>query len=74
VDLQTVQTNIVRADISGLGITTAVFLEKLAACGIKASGLPPTGVRFVTHRHITSAHVQQALGAIKQAGIIEEGL
>ncbi len=61
VDLSTVQTNMVRADISGLGITTAVFLEKLAAYGIKASGLPPTGVRFVTHRHIRREHIEQVL-------------
>jgi threonine aldolase len=61
VDLETVQTNMVRADISGLGIPSAVFLEKLAAYGIKASGLPPTGVRFVTHRHITRAHIDQVL-------------
>jgi len=61
VDLKTVQTNIVRADISGLGITTAVLLEKLAAYGIRASGLPPTGVRFVTHRHITREHIAAVL-------------
>ena len=61
VDLATVQTNMVRADISGLGITTAAFLEKLAASGIKASGLPPAGVRFVTHRHITREHIEQVL-------------
>jgi threonine aldolase len=61
VDLSTVQTNIVRADIGGLGITTAVFLEKLEAYGIKASGLPPTGVRFVTHRHITREHIETVL-------------
>ncbi len=61
VDLSTVQTNMVRADISGLGITSAMFLEKLAAYGIKASGLPPAGVRFVTHRHITAQHIEQVL-------------
>ena len=61
VDLATVQTNMVRADISGLGITTAAFLEKLAASGIKASGLPPAGVRFVTHRHITREHIERVL-------------
>jgi threonine aldolase len=61
VDLSTVQTNMVRADISGLGIPTAVFLEKLAAYGIKASGLPPSGVRFVTHRHISRDHIEQVL-------------
>jgi threonine aldolase len=61
VDLETVQTNMVRVDVSGLGMGTAAFLEKLAASRITASGLPPNGARFVTHRHIKPQHIEQVL-------------
>jgi threonine aldolase len=61
-DLDTVQSNIVRFDVAGLGYTTAGFAEAMRAGGVKVSGgAPPSGVRMVTHRHIDSSSIDQAL-------------
>ena len=66
VDLSSVQTNIVRFDVAGLGYTTASFAEALRSRGIKVSGgAAPSGVRMVTHRHIDNAAVDEALAAIR---------
>src|SRR5216683_2356154 len=61
-DLATVQSNIVRFDVAGLGHTTASFIDAVRAHGVKVSGgAGPSGVRMVTHRHIDDASVVQAL-------------
>jgi threonine aldolase len=65
IDLATVQTNIVRFDVAGLGLTTAAFAEALKARRVRASGgAGPSGVRMVAHRHIDDASVDEALAAI----------
>jgi threonine aldolase len=65
IELETVQTNIVRFDVGGLGHTTASFVEALRKQGIGASGgAVPSGVRMVTHRHIDDDSVDEALAAI----------
>ena len=66
VDLETVQTNMVRLDVSGLGIGTSEFLARLAERRISASGLPPSSVRFVTHRHVGKKHVQEVLETARE--------
>jgi threonine aldolase len=64
IDLATVQTNIVRFDVSGLGYTAATFAEALRGQGISVSGgAGPGGVRMVVHRHIDDEAVLQALEA-----------
>jgi threonine aldolase len=64
IDLSTVQSNIVRFDVAGLGHTTASFTEALRARGVKVSGgAGASGVRMVTHRHIDDAAVEAALSA-----------
>jgi threonine aldolase len=64
--LESVQTNIVRFDVGGLGHTTSSFAQVLAARGIKVSGGPaPSGVRMVVHRHIDDAAIDEALDAIR---------
>ena len=65
IDLETVQSNIVRFDVAGLGHTTATFQRALAEKGIRVSGGgAPSGVRMVVHRHIDDAAVDQALAAV----------
>ena len=67
IDLTTVQTNIVRFDVAGLGLATAAFAEALRRRGVRVSGgAPPSGVRMVTHRHIDDASVDEALSAIAE--------
>jgi threonine aldolase len=66
IDLETVQTNIVRFDVGRLGHVTASFAEALLARGIKVSGgSSPSGVRMVVHRHIDDAAIDEALEAIR---------
>jgi threonine aldolase len=65
IDLETVQTNIVRFDVAGLGLSSAGFAEALKRLGVRVSGgAPPSGVRMVAHRHIDDASVDEALAAI----------
>jgi threonine aldolase len=67
IDLATVQTNIVRLDVSGLGYTTATFAEALRQRGMRVSGgAAPGGVRMVVHRHIDDDAVDEALAATRK--------
>jgi threonine aldolase len=64
-DLATVQTNIVRFDVGGLGHTSASFADSMRTRGVKVSGgAAPSGVRMVTHRHVDDAAIDQALAAV----------
>jgi threonine aldolase len=67
IEVDTVQTNILRFDVGGLGFeTTAAFANALKARGVKVSGgAPPTGVRMVVHRHIDEAAIDEAVSAIR---------
>jgi threonine aldolase len=65
IDLATVQTNIVRFDVGGLGLDTASFAQRLKERGVIVSGgAYPSGVRMVVHRHIDDAAIDQALAAV----------
>jgi threonine aldolase len=64
IDLDTVQSNIVRFDVAGLGLNTAHFSAGLEAYGVKVSGGAGTGVRMVAHRHIDDTSVEEALAAV----------
>jgi threonine aldolase len=59
-DLETVQTNIVRFDISGLGLTAREFIDQLRVHGIKAGGRG-SRIRLVTHRMISRDDVSYVL-------------
>ena len=63
IDLATVQTNIVRFDVAGLGLTSTGFAEALKRHGVSVSGGAGTGVRMVVHRHIDDASIETALAA-----------
>ncbi len=64
IDLSTVETNIVIADLEGS--TSQALLASLEREGIRAV---PTGmhqIRFVTHREILRAHVDTAVSSIRR--------
>lgn len=63
IDLETVQSNIVRFEVGGMGLTAASFADGLARSGVRISGGAGTGVRMVVHRHIDDAAVDEALAA-----------
>src|SRR6266542_4395517 len=65
IDLDSVQSNIVRFDVGGLGHTTASFATALQPSGVRVTGgAGASGVRMVAHRHIDDASVERALAAI----------
>jgi len=64
IDLATVQSNIVRFDVAGMGLTSGTLADGLLRHGIKISGGPGTGVRMVAHRHIDDESVDLALEAM----------
>ena len=64
IDLATVQTNIVRFDVGGLGHTAGSFAEGAAAARRETFRVAPaSGVRMVVHRHIDDAAIDTALAA-----------
>lgn len=64
VDLETVQTNIVLADIAGTGLGVPEFLEYLKGEGVFATSFGDTLVRFVTHHDVTRADVEAAADGV----------
>jgi threonine aldolase len=71
VAMQTVQTNIVKTDIAGLGALSATVAAKLAEKHVLV--LTPTNeaLRWLTHRHVTAADVDEAAAAM---ATVAEGL
>ncbi len=63
VDLATVQTNIVRYDIAGLGMDATTYVARLREHGILTSGAG-TKIRMVTHRMISREDIDTTLRAI----------
>jgi threonine aldolase len=65
IDLASVQSNIVRFDVGGMGHTTASFAQALEPSGLKVTGgAGPSGVRMVAHRQINDDSVEYALRTI----------
>lgn len=52
-------------DVSGLGIGSADFAERLAQAGVAALNCPPHEVRFVPHLGISREQVVKAAGLVK---------
>ncbi|HHW03229.1 MAG TPA: low-specificity L-threonine aldolase [Thermoanaerobacterales bacterium] len=65
IDMETVQTNIVICDISGLNLTGDAFSRKLFEKGIRVNGGKSPIVRFVTHHGIEKEDVEKTIDAIK---------
>jgi threonine aldolase len=70
VDLDAVQTNMVRFDISDLGVTDELFVLKLKENNVLVSTMAKNSVRIVTHRGIEKVHVEKAISAID--GVVKE--
>jgi threonine aldolase len=66
VDLASVETNMVYADLWALGVTTGQFVAELEKRDLMVSPIPPTRIRMVTHRHITAGDVQQAAAILAE--------
>jgi len=64
VDMRTVQTNIVKLDVSGLGCNGNRFVAELKKHGVEAAGFGGSIVRMVTHRGIESSDIDVALEKI----------
>jgi threonine aldolase len=64
VDLEAVQTNMVRFDISGLGIPDEEFVQKLKENNVLASTIAKCKVRMVTHRGIEKDHIEKAINSV----------
>jgi threonine aldolase len=64
VDLDAVQTNMVRFDISDLGASDELFVQKLRESGVLVSVMGKNSIRMVTHRGIEKAHIEKAISAI----------
>jgi threonine aldolase len=69
INLETVQTNIVRYDIAHSGMNSTQFISKLEKYGIKAGG-SGTSMRMVTHRMINHEDIEKTLRIIRK--IIEK--
>jgi threonine aldolase len=66
VDPSAIETNIVRVDISASGRGAKRWVEDLATEGVATSDYGRTQLRFVTHRHIGPAEVEQAVAAVRK--------
>jgi threonine aldolase len=64
-DLTTVQTNIIRFDVSRLGTTARAFIDQLRSHGIKAGGRG-SRIRLVTHRMISRDDVSYVLDVVQR--------
>lgn len=64
VELATVQTNIVIANLNQL--SSAEFLFRLTERRVMAVATGPRQVRFVTHKDVSRNHIDQALTAIRE--------
>lgn len=61
VDMQSVQTNMVMVDVGGLGVSAQEFSDALLKLGVKANGMRPTVLRFVTHNDVSRQDCERAL-------------
>lgn len=65
VDMERVETNFVFAECSATGMTARDLSLRFREAGVMSSTMGPQSLRFVTHRHITAAHVQEAVRRMK---------
>lgn len=65
VDLDGVQTNMVRFETDRLGVTDAQFLCSLRENGILALAQAEHKIRMVTHRGIEKEHIEKTILAVE---------
>lgn len=66
VNVEAIETNIVRVDISGSGWSAQQWVRALEAEGVATSDYGRSQLRFVTHRHIGTAEVEAAVAAMRR--------
>ncbi|EJY55439.1 O-acetylhomoserine/O-acetylserine sulfhydrylase [Alicyclobacillus hesperidum URH17-3-68] len=66
VNLETVQTNIVLAELTHEDVMAEPFIAELANNGVLATAFGPRTVRFVTHKDVNQADVEMAVDRIRQ--------
>jgi threonine aldolase len=71
VDLTTVQTNIVFADVAGLNLSSNEFAARLELEGVRVYARPGSRVRFVTHRLIGDADIDAAVQAVERVAKLQ---
>ncbi len=64
-DLDTVQTNMVYFDLSGIGVSSQQFAEGFKEYGVVVSTRPPSKIRMVTHRQISQTDVLETAEKIR---------
>jgi len=66
IDTNSVETNMVRFDITALGVRSGDFVSQLIdASGVRVSAPGPTLIRAIPHLGISETYVDQAAGAIR---------
>ncbi len=66
IDPRAVASNILIADIAGTGMTSAEFSAKLAEQRVRANGVNPQTMRFVTHLDVNRKQCERALRVMEQ--------
>lgn len=66
INLESVQTDIVKVDVKGLGMDAAAFARNLDSRGVRGLPGPGTVIRFVTYRNIRRADVDRAAAIIRE--------
>jgi threonine aldolase len=63
VDPNDVETNLVRVDVKASGLTAVQWSAQLQPHGVRVSAADTWSLRFVTHRHIGNADIDDAIKA-----------
>lgn len=66
VDLDSVQTNIVRVNVKNANLTAGRLVELFEKKGVRCLARGPRTLRFLLHRHISSQDVTTAIAAIEK--------
>lgn len=66
VDVQAVETNIVLIGTKALGVKAADFVLRMKENGILANAFGPYTIRLMTHREITTDHVEKTIRVMEQ--------
>jgi threonine aldolase len=64
-DLRLAETNIVMMDLGHTGASAKEWIAALNVKGLQAGAWSPRSLRFVTHRHIDDAAVEEAIGIVR---------
>lgn len=66
INLDTVQTNLVRAGITNTGLSAVECTERMAELGLGVRIVEPDAIRFVTHEEVDEQHVNEAVDIVCQ--------